>query len=164
MIRAGVLARVRASIGEEPAPHACCGPEKACGAGHRITVSLAALFGAQKGLRRPKALPLESAGAIGPGPLLWGARNARGCRTRLVRQPLLRLGRIGLPTARAVAIFLRGRGRKAPAAAFGYSRQCTKPWEAIVRGFQMPLTSMRILSPLGRYMASSASGESARNA
>ncbi len=35
MIRAGVLARVRASIGEEPAPHGCCGPGKECGAGER---------------------------------------------------------------------------------------------------------------------------------
>ena len=33
MIRAGVLFRVRASVGEEPAPRGCCRPEKECGAG-----------------------------------------------------------------------------------------------------------------------------------
>ena len=61
---AGSLARVRASVGEEPAPHRCCGPKKECGAGET-----------------------GEAGGDAPGPLCFARERASGGQRRCLWNP-----------------------------------------------------------------------------
>ena len=71
VLRCGAsLARVRASVGEEPAPPGVAGQK--CARGGTGPSLLSGWMPRRKGLRRPKALPLETAG-VSPGPLLLGA-------------------------------------------------------------------------------------------
>ena len=77
------LARVRASIGRNAAPHGCCVPKGLCGAGNRAGGAFAAALRAGMGLRRPKAPPLESAGDLSPDPFLDNLRSDRVRKGRL---------------------------------------------------------------------------------